>query len=137
MVLLRDLRKLLNDSLDTLEAEILAQGLPELSFDAVPHILDDPLWLPPPRLYEARRAASAAIDMLGALVRPSWETLYEVSFWSSSCQWRDGAGSSPDLATTGTFWSKSSCAKVAEKKESLRERSRCPGYSCRFVYRRG
>ena len=81
-----DLRKILNDSLDLFEAELVRLGLPELDLAPVPHPLDDPGWLPPAKLFEARRAACASLDMLSALVKPSFQTLYEIG--RASCRER-------------------------------------------------
>ncbi len=52
------LQRTLNHAIDTFRSELAAAKLPPLSLNATePHPLDDCTYLPPPRLYEARRLA--------------------------------------------------------------------------------
>ena len=79
MTLIHDLRELLNDSLDVVEEEMSRMDLPDLTFEPVSHPLDDSGWLAPAKLFEARRASCATLEMLLALIKPTYQTLYEVS----------------------------------------------------------
>ncbi len=77
------LQRTLNHSIDTFRCELVAAGLPPLSLQATePHPLDDANYLPPPKLYEARRLAigmhltPASLDPISDLVTRSEHCLY-------------------------------------------------------------
>ena len=84
---LGDLRKLRNGSLDTLEEELAAHDLPELTFEPSPHPLDDPAFLAPPKLFKARRVALSGMGMLQVLINPACITSYEVSGFRKRGSW--------------------------------------------------
>ncbi|GAA5866847.1 hypothetical protein JCM1840_004286 [Sporobolomyces johnsonii] len=74
MNVLAQLRQLINASLDAFEAELTAHCLPDLDFEPVAHPLDNPDYLTPPRLFEARRAALSGLSMLTTLIKPAYQT---------------------------------------------------------------
>ncbi|GAA5923342.1 hypothetical protein JCM1841_006490 [Sporobolomyces salmonicolor] len=74
MKVITQLRQLINASLDAYEAELTAHGLPDLDFEPVAHQLDNPDYLTPPKLFEARRAALSGLSMLTTLIKPAYQT---------------------------------------------------------------
>ncbi|GAA5914154.1 hypothetical protein JCM5296_002640 [Sporobolomyces johnsonii] len=74
MKVITQLRQLINASLDAFEAELNAHSLPDLDFEPVAHPLDNPDYLTPPRLFEARRAALSGLSMLTTLIKPAYQT---------------------------------------------------------------
>lgn len=71
----------MNQALDAIRTELRTHQLPELSNYALEsHILDDPSYLCPPRLYEARRLALAAIGQLKTLLQNPFEKVVEASY---------------------------------------------------------
>lgn len=78
----------LNQALDTLRAEILAQNFPEPSLNtSQPHPIDDITYLSSPVMFEARRAALACLGLLTALVQPPYDALATTTYSSheSAC----------------------------------------------------
>ncbi|GAA5968318.1 hypothetical protein JCM21900_001168 [Sporobolomyces salmonicolor] len=73
MKVITQLRQLINASLDD-EAELTAHGLPDLDFEPVAHQLDNPDYLTPPKLFEARRAALSGLSLLTTLIKPAYQT---------------------------------------------------------------
>ena len=98
MTQIYDLKKLLNDRLDVFEEEMSRMVLPDLTFDPVSHPLDDSSWLAPAKMFEARRASCATLEMLLALIKPTCQTLYEVS---RSLQ--DDPAFNPSMLSQGPF----------------------------------
>ncbi|GAA5886328.1 hypothetical protein JCM5296_001870 [Sporobolomyces johnsonii] len=74
MKVITQLRQLITASLDAFEAELTAHCLPDLDFEPVAHPLDNPDYLTPPRLFEARRAALSGLSMLTTLIKPAYQT---------------------------------------------------------------
>ncbi|OBZ67873.1 Demethylsterigmatocystin 6-O-methyltransferase [Grifola frondosa] len=71
----------LNASIDAIREELAIAALPPLSSQAVkPHALDDLLFLPSPRLFEARRLAIACVGQLKNLLQLPFEKALEQSF---------------------------------------------------------
>ncbi|TFY81660.1 hypothetical protein EWM64_g2351 [Hericium alpestre] len=74
------LQDTLNQSLNAVRDEIKRHALPELSnFASQPHPLDDPTFVCPPRLYEARRLALATVGQLKHLLQRPYEKVVEQS----------------------------------------------------------
>jgi hypothetical protein len=83
--LVTQLRTIINASLDAFEAELEASQLPELTFEPTPHPLDDATLVPSPKLFESRRVAVSALQMLVGLIKPAWQTAsYEGPYSVSS-----------------------------------------------------
>ncbi|THG94085.1 hypothetical protein EW026_g7313 [Hermanssonia centrifuga] len=75
------LQRTLNHAIDTFRRELAAAKLPPLSLNATkPHPLDDCTYLPPPRLYEARRLALASIGQLKSLLQFPFEKVVEEAY---------------------------------------------------------
>ncbi|GAA5962969.1 hypothetical protein JCM21900_004327 [Sporobolomyces salmonicolor] len=64
MKVITQLRQLIDDSLGAFEAELNAHSLPDLDFNPLAHPLDNPDYLTPPKLFEARLAIEFDIATL-------------------------------------------------------------------------
>ncbi|OCH89292.1 S-adenosyl-L-methionine-dependent methyltransferase [Obba rivulosa] len=74
------LQTCINQALNTIQEEFDIHHLPELSnFAPKPHPLDEPEFICPPRLYEARRLALATIGQLRNLLQRPFEKVVEQS----------------------------------------------------------
>ncbi|EPQ51880.1 S-adenosyl-L-methionine-dependent methyltransferase [Gloeophyllum trabeum ATCC 11539] len=66
----------LTTSLDVFKAELVRQHFPEPSLlTSRPHAIDDPSYVTPPRMYEARRVAVSSLDRLRLLLESPAEAL--------------------------------------------------------------
>ncbi|KAI0067078.1 S-adenosyl-L-methionine-dependent methyltransferase [Artomyces pyxidatus] len=77
---LESLQATMNHALDAVRDEIKRNKLPELSnYATEPHPLDNPAFVCPSRLYEARRLALATIGQLKSLLQQPYEKVVEQS----------------------------------------------------------
>ncbi|KZT22276.1 S-adenosyl-L-methionine-dependent methyltransferase [Neolentinus lepideus HHB14362 ss-1] len=77
----------LTSSIDVFKAELARQQLSEPSLSASqPHPIDDPTYVPPPLMYEARRLAVSSLNQLRLLLESPLEAAINISMASGEIQ---------------------------------------------------
>ncbi|KAL0950780.1 hypothetical protein HGRIS_007547 [Hohenbuehelia grisea] len=80
---LTSLQNTLNSAIDVFKAELAAQNFPEPSLNtSQTHPMDEPTFLPSPRLYVARKAVLASLGLIKLLVASPYDIILSQT-WSS------------------------------------------------------